>query len=71
MNYSCAKVNATPGKGSLKNLMKPKGFIYLVEETFPAHQPDFAKKNFEQGWTVIIGTLLKQYIAKKAAETVL
>ena len=38
-------------------------------ETFPADQPDFAKKNFEQGWNEIIGTSLNQYIAKKGAET--
>jgi uncharacterized protein YndB with AHSA1/START domain len=38
-------------------------------ETFPADQPDFAKKNFEEGWTGIIGTSLNQYIAKKGSGT--
>jgi uncharacterized protein YndB with AHSA1/START domain len=38
-------------------------------ETFPANQPDFARKNFEEGWTGIVGTSLKEYIAKKGAET--
>jgi uncharacterized protein YndB with AHSA1/START domain len=38
-------------------------------ETLPVDQPDFARKNFEQGWTGIIGTSLNEYIAKKGAET--
>jgi uncharacterized protein YndB with AHSA1/START domain len=38
-------------------------------ETFPAGQPDFARKNFEEGWTSIVGASLKEYIAKKGAET--
>jgi uncharacterized protein YndB with AHSA1/START domain len=32
-------------------------------ETFPA-TPDFARKNFVEGWTAIIGTSLKQYLDK-------
>jgi len=31
-------------------------------ETFPADNPDFAKANFEAGWTEIIGTSLKKYL---------
>lgn len=31
-------------------------------ETFPADNPDFARKNFEAGWNEIIGTLLKEYV---------
>jgi uncharacterized protein YndB with AHSA1/START domain len=31
-------------------------------ETFPASNPDFAKKNFIQGWTEIIGTSLKKFV---------
>jgi uncharacterized protein YndB with AHSA1/START domain len=31
-------------------------------ETFPASNPDFAKKNFVEGWTAIIGTSLVNYI---------
>lgn len=34
-------------------------------ETFPADNPDFAKKNFVAGWTWIIGTSLKEFIANK------
>ena len=33
-------------------------------ETFPGNNPDFAKENFMQGWTAIIGTLLKDYLEK-------
>ena len=31
-------------------------------ETFPADNPDFAKKNFAAGWKEIIGTSLKKYL---------
>ncbi|HTY38914.1 MAG TPA: SRPBCC domain-containing protein [Bacteroidota bacterium] len=31
-------------------------------ESFPASNPDFAKKNFEAGWTAIVGTSLKKYL---------
>ncbi|MBK9983974.1 MAG: SRPBCC domain-containing protein [Saprospiraceae bacterium] len=34
-------------------------------ETFPASNPDFAKTNFEQGWTSILGTSLKEYLKKQ------
>ena len=34
-------------------------------ETFPADNPDFAKKNFAEGWTWIIGTSLKEFIENK------
>lgn len=30
-------------------------------ETFPP-LPDFARNNFKEGWTMIIGTLLKNYV---------
>jgi uncharacterized protein YndB with AHSA1/START domain len=33
-------------------------------ETFPMNNPDFAKKNFMQGWTEIIGTSLKNFVEK-------
>jgi len=33
-------------------------------ESFPANNPDFARKNFGQGWTHIIGTSLKEYLGK-------
>jgi uncharacterized protein YndB with AHSA1/START domain len=34
-------------------------------ETFPASNPDFAKKNFVEGWTAITGTMLKDFVEKK------
>ncbi len=33
-------------------------------ETFPK-TPAYARKNFEQGWTAIIGTELKQFVERK------
>lgn len=33
-------------------------------ETFPAEVPEFARKNFEAGWTQIIGSSLKDYLEK-------
>lgn len=33
-------------------------------ETFPADNPDFAQKNFEMGWTDIIGRSLPEYLKK-------
>lgn len=33
-------------------------------ETFPANVTDFAKENFIQGWTEIIGTSLKGFVEK-------
>jgi uncharacterized protein YndB with AHSA1/START domain len=33
-------------------------------ETFPADNPDFAKENFAEGWTWIIGTSLKEHLQK-------
>lgn len=32
-------------------------------ETFPQHNPDFARGSFEQGWTELIGKYLPQYVA--------
>ncbi len=32
-------------------------------ETFPA-QPDFARNNFNEGWTMLLGTLLKNFVEK-------
>lgn len=31
-------------------------------ETFPVTNPDFAKNNFVEGWTFIIGTSLKEFV---------
>jgi uncharacterized protein YndB with AHSA1/START domain len=33
-------------------------------ESFPANEPDLARKNFEAGWTDIIGKLLPEYLEK-------
>lgn len=33
-------------------------------ETFPQDNPDFAKKNFAEGWTYLIETSLKEYLRK-------
>jgi uncharacterized protein YndB with AHSA1/START domain len=33
-------------------------------ETFP-DMPDFARKNFAEGWTMILGTLLKNFVEKR------
>jgi uncharacterized protein YndB with AHSA1/START domain len=33
-------------------------------ETFPKDNPDFAPTSFAQGWTELIGTLLKNFIEK-------
>lgn len=35
-------------------------------ETFPQDNPDFARKNFEQGWTELIGVLLKKFVEQPA-----
>ena len=34
-------------------------------DSFPSDNPDFAKENFAEGWTMIIGTSLKEYLEKK------
>lgn len=34
-------------------------------ETFPSDNPDFARENFAEGWTWIIGTSLKEYLQKQ------
>lgn len=34
-------------------------------ETFPSGNPDFARKSFEEGWTWIIGTSLKEFLENK------
>ena len=33
-------------------------------ETFPANIPDFARKNFVEGWTQLIDASLKEYLEK-------
>lgn len=34
-------------------------------ETFPSGNPDFAKENFAEGWTYIVGTALKGFVEAK------
>ena len=34
-------------------------------ETFPKENPDFARVNFVEGWTSIIGSSLKEYVEAK------
>ena len=34
-------------------------------ETFPANNPDFAKQSFSDGWTMLIGTLLKDFVEQQ------
>lgn len=33
-------------------------------ETFPQSNPDFARKNFEMGWTEITGRMLKEFVER-------
>lgn len=33
-------------------------------DSFPQDNPDFVKENFSDGWNMIIGTLLKDYVEK-------
>ncbi len=37
-------------------------------ETFPISNPDFAKENFVEGWTYLIGTSLKEFAEKATIE---
>jgi uncharacterized protein YndB with AHSA1/START domain len=47
---------------------KDKTLLRLTHEgldTFPKNNPDFAKSRFAEGWTYIVGTSLKEYLANK------
>lgn len=37
-------------------------------ETFPADEPDFSKESFVEGWTLIIGKNLKEYVEKTSKQ---
>ncbi len=37
-------------------------------ETFPISNPDFAKENFVEGWTYLIGSSLKEFTEKATIE---
>lgn len=47
----------TVNEGLTKLKLSHSGF-----ETFPADNPDLAPKNFDEGWTYILGTSLKNYL---------
>ncbi len=57
-----------PGKSTVTFELFPEGegtrlkLTHAGLETFPADIKDFAKENFEKGWTEIIGTSLKNYL---------
>jgi len=67
------KYDGYPGESKVVFELFPEGkktrlkLTHLGLETFTADNPDFAKENFVQGWTDIIGTSLMKYITKKAA----
>jgi len=60
-----------PGISFVTFELSPEGNSTLLKlthaglETFPSDQKDFAKENFAEGWTQIIGTSLKAYVEKK------
>ncbi len=64
------KYEGYPGESLVTFELFPEGNktrLKLTHEgldTFPSEIPDFARKNFEAGWTQIIGTSLKEYIEK-------
>jgi uncharacterized protein YndB with AHSA1/START domain len=64
------RYNGFPGDSLVTFELSPVGenttltVTHTGLETFPANNPDFAKANFEAGWTEIIGTSLKKYLEK-------
>jgi uncharacterized protein YndB with AHSA1/START domain len=61
-----------PGISFLTFELTPQGNKTLLKlthrdlGTFPQDNPDFAIKNFEEGWNQIINTSLKNYLEKKS-----
>ena len=59
-----------PGDSLVTSELSPEGektrlkLTHAGIETFPK-TPAYARKNFEAGWTAIIGTELKQFVEKK------
>ena len=47
----------TENEGNTRLRLTHSGF-----ETFPADNPDLEPKNFEEGWSYILGTSLKNYL---------
>src|SRR4026207_1394625 len=74
LSYSW-KYDGYPGESKVIFELFPEGEKTRLKltheglETFPANNPDFAKENFAQGWNDIIGTSLKEYVAKRAVES--
>jgi len=56
----CFEIEQT-GKETTNLKLSHSGF-----ETFPTDNPDLAPKNFDEGWTYILGTSLKNYIEGKS-----
>lgn len=56
----CFEIEQT-GKETTNLKLSHSGF-----ETFPKDNPDLAPKNFDEGWTYILGTSLKNYIEGKS-----
>ncbi|HRX12227.1 MAG TPA: SRPBCC domain-containing protein [Draconibacterium sp.] len=56
----CFEIEQT-GKETTNLKLSHSGF-----ETFPKDNPDLAAKNFDEGWTYILGTSLKNYIEGKS-----
>jgi uncharacterized protein YndB with AHSA1/START domain len=60
-----------PGNSYLTFELTPQGNNTLLKlthkdlETFPKDNPDFAVKNFEEGWNSLIHDSLKNYLEKK------
>ena len=57
--YSVVTLELTPEGNKTKLRLTHEGL-----ETFPANIADFARTNFEQGWTDIIGNNLKNFVEK-------
>jgi uncharacterized protein YndB with AHSA1/START domain len=55
--YSVVTFELTPEGEKTKLRLTHEGL-----ETFPSNMGDFARKNFEQGWTEIIGTSLRNFV---------
>ena len=51
-------LTATPTEGKKTKLK----LTHAGLETFPKHDPNFAKESFVQGWTYITGTSLENYL---------
>ncbi len=55
VRFEISETDDSPAKTKLR-------LFHSGLESFPADNPDFARKNFEEGWKYIIGTSLKNYL---------